>query len=60
MRNFGGKVKEWHFPHDASSTCWALSLQYIKESIRNIELHLIQFNRSLQKSDQPVPSAYKP
>jgi hypothetical protein len=57
----GAAVKEWTFPDDASRPKWALSSeQYIKEAMKNIERHLAEQNRSLRKSNQPMPLAYLP
>ena len=57
----GAAVKEWTFPDDASRLKWALSSeQYIKEAMKNIERHLAEQNRSLRKSNQPMPLAYLP
>jgi hypothetical protein len=60
-RYLGATVKEWYFPQDSSKPCWSLSSsQYVKEAIRNIELHLKDQNRTLRKSNQPMPASYIP
>jgi len=58
-RYLGAEVKQWHFPEDSSKKYWVLSShQYIKEMIRNVELHLQEQNCSLPKVHQPLPSHY--
>jgi hypothetical protein len=40
-RYLGAQIKEWRFPEDNAKPVWAMSSeQYIKEAIRNVELHL--------------------
>jgi hypothetical protein len=57
----GATVKEWIFQDESNKIRWALSLeQYIKEAIKNIEKHLATENRSLRKSNQPMPTSYLP
>lgn len=35
-------------------------MQYVSEAIKNVESQLKMQNLTLQKSDQPVPSDYRP
>jgi hypothetical protein len=57
----GAEVKGWRLPDDAEHICWALcSSQYVKEAIRNIEVHLQSQDCALKKSHQPFPSNYCP
>jgi len=57
----GAAVKEWTFPDDATKPCWALSSEhYVKEAVKNIEKHLEGQQRTLRKSNQPMPTAYLP
>jgi len=57
----GATVKEWAYPNDSTRPKWALSSEkYIKEAIRNIEMHLSQSNRVLKRANQPMPTSYYP
>jgi hypothetical protein len=57
----GATVKEWAFPNGSTRPKWALSSEkYIKEAIRNIEMHLSQSNRVLKRANQPMPTSYYP
>jgi hypothetical protein len=61
MQYLGAAVKEWEFPDDVSRPKWALSSEpYVKEAIKNIEKHLAEQNRTLRKSNQPMPTSYLP
>lgn len=57
----GATVKEWIFQDEGTKPWWALSSeQYGKEAIKNIEKHLAGENRTLWKSNQPMPTSYIP
>jgi hypothetical protein len=57
----GAEVKKWQFPDDAECLYWALACsQYIREAIRNIDVHLQSQNRTLKKAHQPFPTNYHP
>jgi hypothetical protein len=57
----GSGVKQWIFPDQPNFEYWAISsARYVKEAIKNIELHLQAQNRSLRKSQQPMLSNYHP
>jgi hypothetical protein len=57
----GAAVKKWTFPEDSTRPKWALSSeQYVKEAIENIERHLAEQQRTLRKSNQPMPTSYLP
>jgi hypothetical protein len=57
----GAAAKEWTFPDDVSRPKWVLSSeQYVKEAIKNIKKHLAGQNRTLRRSNQPMPTAYLP
>jgi len=57
----GAEVKQWIFPHQPNFKYWAISsAHYVKEAIKNIELHLQSQNRSSRKSQQPMLSNHHP
>jgi hypothetical protein len=60
-RYLGAQIKEWRFPEDANKVMWAISSeQYVKEAIKNVEMHLQKRNKALPKVHQPLPSNYHP
>ena len=60
-RYLGAEVKRWTFPQDADKHYWALSsAQYVKEAIKNIEMHLKTKDRKLYPVHQPMHSEYSP
>jgi hypothetical protein len=60
-RYLGAEVKQWFFPQDATKPNWALSsIQYVKEAIRNIELHLHDKDCKLYIVHQPMYTDYAP
>lgn len=60
-RYLGAEIKEWYFPQDNSKCKWAMSsVQYVKEAIKNIELHLFAQQRKLFVTHQPMHSEYSP
>jgi len=49
------------FQDESNKIRWALSSeQHVKKAIKNIEKHLATENRSLRKSNQPMPTSYLP
>ena len=57
----GAEVKQWHISENKGKMTWALSSsQYVKEAIKNVEVHLTEHNRILRKVHQPLPTGYYP
>jgi hypothetical protein len=57
----GAEVKQWKFSNDVTKVKWALSsAQYVKEAIKNMEHYLLQQDRKLLQTRQPMHTDYHP